>query len=580
MISVSVGVDSDSYRSVAESSRPASSAEIHVLIIEDNEEHAQLLERLLASSEYPRFRTSFVHTVADGLEKLSAGGIEMVLLDLSLPDSQGAPTFRKVSELVPNLPVVILSGISDVTLAIEMVQQGAQDYLVKGHVDNHLLLRSIQYAIERKRAEIALKEARDELDVRVQERTAELLEANSRLHAEIAERKRAEEQSLESNRQLMEALSELRSMQQDLVRRERLRALGHMADGIAHEFNNVLTPIVGFSEQLLQHGDLLADSEIARGYIQKIYNAALSGSRAVSRVRGFVGARPGVFGALDVAEIIGAAVAFTEPKWKGESLAAGVSIGIATQIGEVPNVHGDATQMGDLLAQLLFNSIHSISRRGMITIGSECLDGEVAIIVQDDGCGMSEGVRLRCLDAKSSLVSQNGRLSGYGIVHGTLAQHGGRIEIESQEGRGTRVLIYLPIVSRNGASVAAPAQIVTLKKFLRILVADDEPMIREVIQMYLSEDDHAVEVAGNGREALEKFMAGEYDVVLTDRSMPELNGDELAVAVKQHRPSVPVILLTGFGDLMNAEGELPSGVDAIIAKPFTLETLRIALARV
>ena len=563
---------------MAESSRPAIDAEVHVLIIEDNEEHAQLLEKLLASSEYPRFRVSIVHTLAAGLESLQSGSIEMVLLDLTLPDSQGTPTFCTVSEVAPKLPIVILSGISDVTVAIEVVQLGAQDYLVKGHVDNHLLLRSIQYSIERKRAEIALREAHDELEARVQERTAELLEANNRLHAEIAERKRAEEQSLESNRQLMDALAELRAMQQDLVRRERFQALGHMAGGIAHEFNNVLTPIVGFAGQLLQHDDMLANPEIVRGYIQKIHTAAQSGARAVARVRGFVRAEAGVFGAMNVPEVIESVVTFTEPKWKDEALAAGVSIGIATQVDEVPEVHGDAAQIGDLLAQLIFNSIRSVSRRGMVTIAAENRGSEIAIIIQDDGCGMSEGVRLRCLDAKSCLAPQNGRLTGYGIVHGILAQHSGLLEIESQEGKGTRVVIILPTVIKEAPPVVIPKQAAAPAKSLRILVADDEPMVREVIQMYLAEDNHIVEVAVNDREALEKFKAADYDIVLTDRSMPELSGDELALAVKQLKPGIPVVLLTGFGELMNAEGERPEGVDIIVSKPFNLDTLRSALA--
>ncbi len=302
---------------VAEQTRPLTQTTIHVLIIEDNVEHAQLLEKLLHSSEQPLFQVCTVHTAAEGVEKLRAGGIQMVLLDLTLPDCQGADTFSMVSDAARELPIVILSGISDVSIAIEMVQQGAQDYLVKGHVDNYLLLRAIQYAIERKRAEVALKEAHNNLDTRVKERTAELLEANSRLQAEVADRKRAEEQSLESNRQLKEALTELRAMQQDLVRRERFQALGHMAAGIAHEFNNVLTPIVGFSEQLLKHPDLLASAEVARPFIRKIYTAAQSGARAVARVRGFARTEAGLFGILDVGEIIDTAVIFTEPKWKG-----------------------------------------------------------------------------------------------------------------------------------------------------------------------------------------------------------------------------------------------------------------------
>ncbi len=230
------------------------------------------------------------------------------------------------------------------------------------------------------------------------------------------------------------------------------------------------------------------------------------------------------------------------------------------------------------MAQLLFNAIRSISRRGMITIAAESREDHVAIIIQDDGCGMSESVRIRCLDPNACLVPKNGRLGGYGIVHGILDRHGGKIEIQSEEGKGTRVVIILPAAAKKETTAVAPAKIVETKKSLRILIADDEPMIREVLEMYLSEDNHTVESAADGREALEKFKKGNYDIVLTDRSMPEMNGDELAVAVKQHRPNVPVVLLTGFGELMKADGEKPEGVDAIISKPFTLDSLRGALA--
>jgi CheY-like chemotaxis protein len=126
--------------------------------------------------------------------------------------------------------------------------------------------------------------------------------------------------------------------------------------------------------------------------------------------------------------------------------------------------------------------------------------------------------------------------------------------------------------------VAKPA--VEQRKQMRILVADDEPMVREVIRLYLVEDGHAVETADDGGEALRKFQDGVFDLVLTDRAMPELSGDQLAMEVKALRPDVPVLLLTGFGDLMNAEGEKPPGVDAVVAKPFTMSSLRNAVAEV
>jgi DNA-binding response OmpR family regulator len=114
---------------------------------------------------------------------------------------------------------------------------------------------------------------------------------------------------------------------------------------------------------------------------------------------------------------------------------------------------------------------------------------------------------------------------------------------------------------------------------LRVLVVEDEPLVREVVSVYLNEDGHAVETAINGREGLEKFKDGEFDVVLTDRAMPEMNGDQLAAQIKLLRPDMPVILLTGFGDLMMDVGERPSGVDLVVSKPFTMTSLREALSK-
>jgi len=109
---------------------------------------------------------------------------------------------------------------------------------------------------------------------------------------------------------------------------------------------------------------------------------------------------------------------------------------------------------------------------------------------------------------------------------------------------------------------------------------EDEPLVREVLSVYLAEDNHQVQVGENGREGLEKFKAGTFDLVMTDRAMPEMNGDQLAVEIKKLRPETPILLLTGFGDLMTGAGEQPPGVDLVVSKPFTLTTLRSAIAKV
>ncbi len=554
-------------------------AEISVLLIEDNPDHAALLIRLLESSESPRFRTTHVATLGEGLERLKGNGIDLVMLDITLPDSQGVNTFRRVSATAPNVPVVVLSGILDVSLAIEVVQQGAQDYLVKGHVDNHLLLRSTQYAIERKRAQVALLQAHRELEERVAARTADLREANDRLHAEIAERKRAEQQTLESNQQLSAALEALQAAQGERLRRERFRALGQMASGIAHEFNNVLTPILGYADYLLGRDEALADLEMTRSTLEKIRAAAQSGARAVARVRDFARAEAGVFGPVEVRDIIEGAVAITEPMWKDQALAAGVTIAVATQIETGDQIYGDPAQLRELLTQLLFNAIRAIRRRGLIAVRAERTDGMVSITVEDDGAGMNEARRRQCLDPSAAATTREGRATGMAIVHGILQRHHGRIEIESDEGWGTKVHVFIPAVQSKDTALP-PGDEPPPMKGLRVLVADDEPMVREVIAMYLSEDDHEVVPAEDGREALEKFEEGGFDLVLTDRSMPEMNGDQLAMEVKRRNPQIPVLLLTGYGDVMNSEGEKPPGVDSIVSKPFTMESLRAAFRAV
>src|SRR6516164_2504608 len=134
---------------------------IKVLLVEDNEEHVAFLRQLLATTEGSQFELHRAGDVAQGVGRLKDGGIQLILLDLSLPDSDGLETFIRVMEAASEIPLVVLSGINDVALAIETVQLGAQDYLVKGHVDNHLLMRAMQYAIERKRAQLQLQTAND-----------------------------------------------------------------------------------------------------------------------------------------------------------------------------------------------------------------------------------------------------------------------------------------------------------------------------------------------------------------------------------------------------------------------------------
>lgn len=565
-----------------ETSHPMSSQPVSVLMIEDNAEHIELMTQMFATtSSVAHFVVHACGTVGEGLEWLRRGDVDLILLDLSLPDSNGIETFIRVIESAPDVPIIVMSGINDVALAVETVQLGAQDYLVKGHVDNHLLIRSIQYALERKRVQLQLKRALEDLELRVQERTAALQTTNARLQKEIAERKRAEEEALEKTRQLATALDQLRASQEQVIRRERMHALGRMANGIAHDFNNTLAPIVGFSELLLLKPEMAADSSRLRSYLEMIYHAAKDAAKVVSRLREFYRHRDSseALTPIILNELIQQVVSFTQPRWKDEALAAGITIDMRLEFGNVPTIVGNESELREAMVNLIFNAADAIEKRGRITIRTEVHGRWAVITVSDNGTGMTEEVRARCLEPFFTTKGELGSGLGLGSVYGIVQRHEGELDIKTEAGRGTSVTLSIPLErgAQKPGAPKAPAQPV---KPLRLLVVEDEPLVREVLSVYLAEDKHEVTLATNGREALDFYKPGAFDLVLTDRAMPEINGDQLAAEIKKISPRQPVVLLTGYGDLMNGAGELPAGVDLIVGKPFTLNSLREAIAHV
>ncbi|MCS6860478.1 MAG: response regulator [Abditibacteriales bacterium] len=192
---------------------------------------------------------------------------------------------------------------------------------------------------------------------------------------------------------------------------------------------------------------------------------------------------------------------------------------------------------------------------------------------------MTEEVRQRCLEPFFTTKGERGTGMGLAMVYGIVQRHKGTMEIDSVVGRGTTVIIRLPVSSghlpkHTYSTTDRPT------RSLHVLVVEDEPAVCEVIAGYLGSDGHTVEVAHNGLEALQKFETNRFDLIITDRAMPAMSGDHVAAVIKQMEPHVPVIMLTGFGDLMNSAGERPFGVDLILGKPVTIAQLRQAISQV
>jgi PAS domain S-box-containing protein len=396
---------------------------------------------------------------------------------------------------------------------------------------------------------------------------------------DITERHRSEAALQRSHRRLEEALAQLKTTQRQVLQQERLRAMGQMASGIAHDFNNSLSPIVGFAELLLRRPDLPRDT--AQSYVQLINTAAHDAASIIRRLRELYRERAETVSEvpIDLRRCVDEVVALTQPRWKNEALGRGVTIQMETDVADVPVVQGDAPAIREMLANLIFNAVDAMPEGGTITVRARGEGARVRLEVKDTGTGMPDDVRQRCLEPFFSTKGQHGTGLGLSMVHATVEQHRGTLEIESELGRGTSFIVRLPVHGRAGiirADEAAPAP----PRGLRVLVVEDEPMVRMGVVAQLGSQGHVVDSAANGREALDKFMSGRFDLIVTDRAMPEMGGDELAASIERLSPDTPVIMLTGFGDLMEAKGEHPAGVDVVVGKPVTLDALTDAIRQV
>jgi CheY-like chemotaxis protein len=375
-------------------------------------------------------------------------------------------------------------------------------------------------------------------------------------------------------------LSELKATQQQVIQQERLSALGQMAAGIAHDFNNTLMPILGFADVLLQNQAMLEDKAEARRCLEMLRTSAQDASNVVSRLREFY--RPAdsdeEFPIVDLGKIVQQAVALTEPKWRGLTQARGITVTVETELNVHPIVTGDESALREVLTNLLFNAVDAMPQGGRVLLQTAIEGNRAVLRVADTGTGMTETVRRRCLEPFFSTKGEHGTGLGLSMVYGIIERHRGKLEIESEIGKGTTFIIRLPlaeelsVAERNTEAIRANSN-------LDVLVVDDEARSREVLLAYLRTDQHSVATASSGREGLEKFRRRHFDLVILDRAMPEMSGEQTARLMKQLSERVPIILLTGFSGQLDADGAKSATVDLVLNKPITLDALRQSISK-
>jgi len=402
-----------------------------------------------------------------------------------------------------------------------------------------------------------------------------------------------------SRQELQTAYEELRQTQQSVVQQERLRALGQMASGIAHDINNALSPILAFSEMLLKKEPALTDN--GRKNLTHIRTSAEDIAQIVTRMSEFYRRREhsDQLRLVAVDDLVQQVIDLTSPCWRDIAQGKGLVVQVKTNFeSPLPQLYCNESELREALTNIVLNSVDAMPQGGQIIIsgrsvslpglpGQEKNDGTHIILeFSDNGVGMDEATRQRCLEPFFSTKRQRGG-SGLGLamVYGAMERHEGHIEIHSEVDKGTTVRLIFPVRQiPKAAKDPFPAPTRSTGS-LRLLCIDDEPLLRELLKEILEFYHHVVETADGGEKGLQAFhqarLAGRpFDVVITDLGMPVVDGRQVAEKIKAECPGTPVIMLTGWGTMLEDKGESVPRVDAVLSKPPRVAELVDTLSKV
>lgn len=620
---------------------------IKVLLIEDNPGDARLLQELLVEVRSTRFKLTQVERLSQGLQQLQAQSFDVILLDLSLPDAQGLKTFIHLHQRDRNTPIVVITGLNDETLASQAVQSGAQDYLVKDQVTGDVLVRSVRYAIERKRAEQKIREQAALLDIatdailvqdlagrilfwnkgaerlygwsaaEIVDRTYESLSPNSESAPEEAQRilfeqgewsgelqrttKSGKTVIVESRWSLVRDdddqpksilvvstdVTEKKKLEAQFLRVQRMESIGTLASGLAHDLNNILTPILA-TAQLLQFKFPYLDERNQR-LLKMLETNAKRGAALVKQVLLFARGVEGEQAVLQLEPLMLETQQIAEETFPK-------SITIATKIaGSLWSIGGNATQLHQVLMNLCVNARDAMPNGGTLTISAENqlvdqayaqvnLDARVGSFVKltiaDTGTGIAPEIVDRIFEPFFT-TKEIGKGTGLGLstVLGIIKGHGGFVSVNSKVGQGTQFSLFLPAVMAMNVQEPQAAEILSGHEEL-VLIVDDEAAIRESSKALLEAYHYQVLTAANGSEAIALYHQHQKDiqVVLVDMMMPVMDGATTIDQLYEINSQVKVIAISGM--VSRSQTAAAKEAARFLQKPYTAEELLSTMRQV
>lgn len=371
-------------------------------------------------------------------------------------------------------------------------------------------------------------------------------------------------------------ITEQKHERERAARADKLRALGQLASGVAHDFNNSLAAILGRAQLILRR---VKDEELIRS-LGIIVTAAEDAAATVRRIQTF--ARKSLVSELELLDVGGLlrdAIEITRTRWENEARAAGLNIEVTLKADSGSMTRGNASELREVFVNLIVNAVDAMPAGGKLTICCQRRGNRLRLRFADTGTGMTEEVRERVFEPFYTTKGVQGTGLGMAVSYGIVEHHEGAISVESKLGQGTTFYVDLP-VAESTESVAGDTRSEEQTASLSVLVIDDEPFVRETLAEMLSDLDHKVVTADCGRDALAKVRSDDFDLVFTDLAMPEMDGWETAREIRKHRPDLPIVLVTGYG----ATVQPPSGeldlVAGIISKPFDFAQVTGTIGRV
>jgi len=536
---------------------------VNILLVDD--QPAKLLSYEVILSELGE-KLIKANSANEALQHLLKNEVAIVLIDVCMPDLNGFELATLIRDH-PRYRRTAIIFVSAVQLSdldrLRGYELGAVDY-VPVPVVPELLRARVRVFADLYRKTRQLERMNAELEQRVNERTATLARTNAELEQRVEERTRERE----------EAIAKVHEMQ-------KMESLGQLTGGVAHDFNNLLMAILGNLELLRKR---VPDEPRLHRLIGNALQAAERGATLTKRMLAFARRQDLKPETVDVSKLVGGMEEMLRRTL-------GPTIQISTEFqNNLPAIRVDPNQLELALLNLALNARDAMPLGGGLAISARCVPSQggphdlavgkyICVAVQDTGTGMDDTTLQRAAEPFFTTKGP-GKGTGLGLpmVHGLAAQSGGAMRIRSRPGEGTTVELWLPL-SDQAVSETAPPVLVTADAGspCRVLLVDDDPLIASATAEMLEDLGHTVVEATSARRALDLLAKDtKVDLVITDHAMPGMTGVELARAIGQQWPALPVILATGYA-------ELPSGGDLglpRLSKPYQQDQLAAQIAQV